>query len=1061
MAASQAASPLRLDSAEAAHAWLQQRRVRALTGDSRRVAPGDAFIAWPGYVTDARRHVGDALAAGAVACLVEADGVDGFGFEGEPRVASLQGLKAAAGQIASHFYGRPSERIDVVAITGTNGKTSTAWWVAQALGSVGKRAAVVGTLGSGEPGGRSGDPVQALTATGLTTPEPITLQRVFADFAASGFAVCAVEASSIGLAEHRLAGTRVAVAAFTNFTQDHLDYHGDMATYWRAKAQLFAWPGLRAAVVNIDDAQGEALAVSLAGLPAGTGIDTWTVSLRSAARLRANRVRYEAQGLAFDVSEGGATAAVVTHLIGDYNVSNLLVVIGVLRALGVSLHEAAAACSAVTSVPGRMQRIVVEADPGRAVGLDASRATTPAAGDAATPDGGDAAAPAVVVDYAHTPDALEKALQALRPLAAQRGGRLWCVFGCGGDRDAAKRPMMGALAARLADRVVVTSDNPRHEPPDFILSQVLAGAVGHDEIDVIENRAEAIVHAVGSAAATDVVLLAGKGHEAFQDIGGRKLPFDDAERAAAALRARSHVASVATGSASTALANRDGKGMTATVGSRSGASGDAVMLSIGEAAGLLDGARLVGDAALAFDRVHSDTRTLRTGDLFVALRGERFDANDFLAEAKAAGAVAALAERGLDEAGLAGIEVADARVALGDLAAAWRRRFELPLAAVTGSNGKTTVTQMIASIFRAWRGEGAFATEGNFNNDIGVPLTLLRLRAGHCAGVVELGMNHVGEIARLATIAAPAVVLVNNAQREHLEFMSSVDAVARENGAAIEALGDDGIAVFPADDEHAATWLAQAGARRVLTFADGAAVASAGDPADAGDRPAGMATQARATGADVTGEADWFDDHWQVALQSPAGAIAFSLHAAGRHNVRNALAAAATALAAGCPAGAIADGLAAFRPVRGRSQMRRVVVAGSERTLVDDSYNANPDSVRAAIDVLAGLPAPRWLVLGDMGEVGSEGPAFHREVGGYAAARGIDSLWAAGAESANTAAPFDGARAFATTEALIAALGEAPPFASVLVKGSRFMRMERVVAALDASAKLAKGDHAL
>ena len=370
-------------------------------------------------------------------------------------------------------------------------------------------------------------------------------------------------------------------------------------------------------------------------------------------------------------------------------------------------------------------------------------------------------------------------------------------------------------------------------------------------------------------------------------------------------------------------------------------------------------------------RVHSDTRTLRPGDLFVALRGERFDAHDFLGQAKRQGAVAALAERGLAEAAMAGIEVADARIALGQLATAWRRRFSLPLVAVAGSNGKTTVTQMIAAIFRAWHGDAAFATEGNFNNDIGVPLTLLRLRAAHRAGVVELGMNHPGEIARLAAMAAPTVALVNNAQREHLEFMASVDAVARENGAAIEALGGDGIAVFPADDAHAATWLALAGARRTMTFADSGA-------------------------ADVTGVAQPLAEGWQVSAQTPAGPIAFALHAAGRHNVRNALAAAAAALAVGCPGAAIASGLTAFRPVRGRSQSRRFNWQGRERALVDDTYNANPDSVRAAIDVLAAMPAPRWLVLGDMGEVGTQGPAFHAEVGAYAASRGIEALWAAG-----------------------------------------------------------------
>ena len=662
--------------------------------------------------------------------------------------------------------------------------------------------------------------------------------------------------------------------------------------------------------------------------------------------------------------------SIATPLIGDYNVANLLCVIGVLRALGVTLAEAASACAALTPVPGRMQRVSASAVPSAA-----------------------ATVPEVVVDYAHTPDALEKALGALAPLAAARGGKLWCVFGCGGNRDAAKRPLMGAIARRLAAHVVITSDNPRLESPDLIVAQILAGIAGHDEVDVLPDRSEAIRHAVGSAAPEDVVLIAGKGHEDYQDVGGTKQPFADAEHAARALAGRAA----------------------------------APMLTLAEAAAMSPSARLVGDPAMPLLRVHSDSRSLAAGDFFVALRGERFDGHDFLPRARAAGAVAALAEHGLEAAGLAGLEVADTRAGLGELAAAWRRRYAGPLVAVAGSNGKTTVTQMVASIFSAWQGEAAFATRGNFNNDIGVPLTLLRLRPiVHRAAVVELGMNHPGEIARLAAMAAPTVALVNNAQREHLEFMSSVEAVARENGAAIEALGEGGTAIFPADDAYTPLWRALAGARRTLTFG----------------------LEGSAAAADVSGSADWHGDRWVIDLRTPAGNAAAELHMPGLHNVRNALAAAASALAAGAPLDAVVRGLGAFAAVAGRSQARTIQRGGQACTLVDDSYNANPDSVRAAIDVLAALPAPRWLVLGDMGEVGDQGPAFHREVGAYASERGIEALWSAGPEAANTAAPFAGARAFADAASLVGALGDAPAFASVLVKGSRFMGMERVVAAL-------------
>ncbi|HET9977065.1 MAG TPA: UDP-N-acetylmuramoyl-tripeptide--D-alanyl-D-alanine ligase [Burkholderiaceae bacterium] len=452
------------------------------------------------------------------------------------------------------------------------------------------------------------------------------------------------------------------------------------------------------------------------------------------------------------------------------------------------------------------------------------------------------------------------------------------------------------------------------------------------------------------------------------------------------------------------------------------------MMTLAQAHAMLPGSTLIGDGSLAVERVHSDTRTLRSGDLFVALKGERFDGHDMLADAKARGAVAALAQRGLAEAGLAGLLVADTQRALEDLARAWRAHHHLPLVAVTGSNGKTTVTQMIAAILRAWLGDAAFATEGNLNNHIGVPLTLLRLRQDdarwHRAGVVELGMNHVGEIAQLARIAQPTIALVNNAQREHQEFMTTVEAVARENGAVIEALPAGGTAAFPADDEYTPLWRAMAGMRPVLTFALGGQ-------------------------ADVTADAMWIDDHWALTLHTPAGAVPLTLRLAGAHNAKNALAAATCALAAGAPLDAIRRGLEAFEPVKGRSQLKTFVQDGRKVALVDDSYNANPDSVRAAVDVLATLAAPRALLLGDMGEVGTRGPEFHAEVGAYARERGIEHLWCAGALGAHAVQAFGAtARHFADAPAMVAALSELPAAASVLVKGSRFMQMERVVSAL-------------
>ena len=447
------------------------------------------------------------------------------------------------------------------------------------------------------------------------------------------------------------------------------------------------------------------------------------------------------------------------------------------------------------------------------------------------------------------------------------------------------------------------------------------------------------------------------------------------------------------------------------------------MFTLREAQAWIPGATLVGEGSTAIERVHTDTRTLQAGDLFVALRGERFDANDMLTQALAQGARAVIAHRGRIAAGMNGLEVDDTRLALGHLAAAWRARFKLPLIAVTGSNGKTTVTQMVASILRAWQGDAALATQGNLNNDIGVPLSALRLRASHRVAVLELGMNHPGEIDHLARIAQPTVALVNNAQREHQEFMASVEAVARENGSVFASLAADGTAVFPADSEFNALWRQLAAPRACMTFG--------------------------AAGADIVlAGSEWQQGHWDVRAATPAGSLAFQLHTAGRHNVLNARAATACVLAAGVPLAAIAQGLSAFEPVKGRSRALGVKLGARVLTVVDDTYNANPDSVRAAIDVLAELPGPQLLVLGDMGEVGTQGPQFHAEVGAYARERGIPRLLTLGEQSRAM-----GGEHFDTFEALRdAVLGLLPQAGSVLVKGSRFMKMERVVDAITACA---------
>jgi len=452
------------------------------------------------------------------------------------------------------------------------------------------------------------------------------------------------------------------------------------------------------------------------------------------------------------------------------------------------------------------------------------------------------------------------------------------------------------------------------------------------------------------------------------------------------------------------------------------------MMDTAIAAGAVGGS-MIG-ASVPFVRVTTDTRALAPGDLFVALRGERFDGHDFVAQALATGAVAAIVER-TRAASLPGnlIAVDDPLRSLGALARYWRARFGIPIAGVAGSNGKTTTKEMVASIFRAAAGPDATAsTPGNFNNAIGLPLALLALRPVHRLAVFEIGMNHRGETQELAEILQPTIAVVTNAQREHQEFMRSVDEVAAEHADLVRALPRGGVAVVNADDPRADVWRDAARARgaRVLDFALDA-------------------------NASVTARHVAHDEGGTLDLVSPLGNAHVILHVPGRHMARNALAAAATAIGATLSLTAIVQGLEAFRPVRGR--LATLTTPAGVR-VIDDTYNANPDSVRAAIDVLAVHAAPRVLILGDMGEVGTEGPEFHREIGRDAKRAGIDRLLAAGAQVKESVAAFGtGAEHFDDVEALAAcAVTTVPANATVLVKGSRFMRMERVVAALAGTA---------
>ena len=500
-------------------AWIAQAAPRGqLASDSRRIDSGDVFFAYPGDAGDGRAFIGAALARGAAAVVYEAkDGERDFEWDAAWNVPhlALADLKRQAGALAHAFYGMPDSAMFSVAVTGTNGKTSSAVWLGQALARVGLPTAVIGTLGVGLCKARA---EVEFDVTGYTTPDAVLLARKLAEMRAAGAAAVAIEASSIGLQQGRTSGMHVDVALFTNLTRDHLDYHGDMQSYEAAKSMLFDWPGLQTAVLNLDDPMGQRLVLRLRGKLGGAlPLIGYTLQdaaalpdLDGVAMLRASQFRSRHAGTDFHLESPFGAALVKTRLVGHFNISNALGVMGALLAKGVGLRAAVEAIEALTPAPGRMQQV------------------------------GGQDAPMVVVDYAHTPDALQKTLAALRQVARERGGQLWCVFGCGGDRDPGKRPQMGAIA-QMADHVVVTSDNPRSEDPNRIIEQIVAGMDAAHPASVtqaIENRASAILSAVKHAAKADVILLAGKGHEAYQEIKGKKLSFSDTDHAQLALSAR-------------------------------------------------------------------------------------------------------------------------------------------------------------------------------------------------------------------------------------------------------------------------------------------------------------------------------------------------------------------------------------------------------------------------------------------------------------------------------------------------------------------------------------------
>jgi len=959
--------------------------VGRVVSDSRRVGAGDVFVACQGARSHGIAYGSDVVRQGASAIVTDLLPTSAPHTAWNVPVVVVGNARASIGPLAAARLGHPSRTLQVVAVTGTNGKTTTTILVAQLLSAAGFRAAAIGTTGIWT--------AQGVRPSALTTPEAADLQQLFADLLAEGFTHIAVEASSHALDQFRCDGTRFVAAVWTNLSHDHLDYHGTMERYAAAKYRLFSEFGVPAdrAFVNADD--------DCAADPWNKGLaQAFSLGSHPAAEHQVGDLRCDLQGLRGVLrSQGWADLPFRAPLVGRHNAENLCAALLVARALGAEAATLQQACAVLAAPRGRLE---------------------PVPNDKGV---------LAVVDYAHTPDALHKILTALRPLVAPRR-RLWVVFGCGGDRDPAKRPVMGRIAGELADVCIITSDNPRSEQPAAIAEAIAAGirptraraarnaadlATLHNNATFLveTDRARAIAIAADGAAAGDVLCIAGKGHEMTQIIGDVCRPFDDVAVARQALR------------------------------------GEPVRIKATESGGfyfdaLLAAAATGGRVAVAGSAVTAalctDTRALRPGALYVALRGDRFDGALFIGEAIDRGATGVVCARGAaepwhDKAEKAGawlVEVADPLRALGALARAHRGRFDLPVVGVTGSNGKTTTKELTALALGALG--DVLATYGNHNNQVGVPQTLASLGGHHAAAVVEMGMSVPGEIALLAAMARPRVGIVTSIAEAHLEGLGSLEAIAEEKFALARALPADGVAILPAD-EALLRPLARGLPCRVVWF---------------GSREG----QVRLVGPVRFAGLDSGEPVQHFTASVGGRPVAVALPGLGVHLAHNALAALAAAWVLGVDVASAATALGGYRPVGQRMLPSRI----GPWLVLEDCYNANPRSTETALDTLACLPRPRVAVLGEMRELGPSGAELHRRVGRHAAATGVEWLVAVGAVASEYATGAARAGLAADRVVCCADTGEAaqwvhthaPRPATVLVKGSRGARMELALAAL-------------
>jgi murE/murF fusion protein len=944
-----------------------------------------------------------AVERGCVAVIVERGADWSVPADWQGCVIEVQDSKLAYARVAENYYGHPAEALKLVGITGTNGKTTITYLLEDVLGYLGYRVGVIGTVNYRYHGNLG----KVEYPSPFTTPEPMQLQALLFEMVNAGVEYVIMEVSSHALAQHRVGDLHYDVAAFTNLSRDHLDYHQTMEEYFRAKTILFL-QHLKVGgkvVISTPQQPGDSTdwAAKLAEICKREQLASITCGPQAEAVFRILNYTSTLTETRLQLQVGGENITLTTPLVGHFNVDNLVTAMSVASALGVDTQKIITPVSSSYGAPGRLQRVSVD-------------------------DCSGYERPVVFVDYAHTPDALK---QVLATVSALPHRELYCVFGCGGNRDNGKRPVMGSFAGGFADVAIVTDDNPRGEDPDEIRRQIVPGVektgLERKNIEWLQNRKtgergyveicsrkEAIAATVRAAGADDIVLIAGKGHEKYQlGLHGKKF-FDDCLEAETAL--------LAWNAKSVALAT----------------AGNLVNVSESE--------HVLG-------KVSTDSRTIEPGDIFVALKGEKFDAHAFLEAVKDKGAGCLVVEAGHECAfpsEVTRVEVADTLQALGDLAR-YRRRLlaryeEQFIIGITGSCGKTTVKEMTAAILRRrWPAGPDFSedsvlqTKGNLNNLIGLPLSLLPLNPHNRAAVLEMGMNAPGEIRQMAKVAEPDICCITNVHPVHLEGLHTIEGVAAAKEEIFEVASADAVLVINLDDDHVRD---MAGRYSQSKICYSASVMNVPEDADI------FVSEVKAAKGVIT-----------FMLHREDAKVEIHLHTVGLHNIANALCGAAIATATGATLAEIAGGLADFRPADRRMvQMRTACGVG----VLNDTYNANPASMAVGLETLMQMGDGRTAaVLGDMLELGEDSATAHRELGELASRLGVTYLAVVGKFSTEVSEGArgggmvpDNVRTFVNKDNAaewIEKLQESGHLVEgdwLLVKASRGLQMETIVARL-------------